>query len=119
MPYRSHVQQLLLELTLDGEDEFVERDVSEGTSEESSESKSDSSDMDVADEAGDIVCLAKRDDSASMATLSYCVLMTWRVWCGRSGLGAMILEGESERPLGIDAVLTRRSWRLDEEREEA
>lgn len=119
MPYRSQVQQLLPELTLDGDDELVDRDVSEGTSESSSESKYESSsEMDVADEAGDIVCRAKRDERASRVALSYCVLITWRVWCGRSGLGDTILEGESERPFGIDAVLTRRACRSEEERED-
>jgi hypothetical protein len=38
MPYRSHVQQLLPELTLLGLDELVLRDVKLGTSESSSES---------------------------------------------------------------------------------
>lgn len=118
IPYRSQVQQLLLELTLDGDDEFVDRDVSEGTSESPSESKYESfSDIDVVDEAGDIDCRAKRVDSASSAALSYCVSMTWRVWCGRSGFGATILEGETERPFGmevVDAVLTRRSCRFDD-----
>lgn len=74
--------------------------------------------MEVADEAGEIVCLAKRVDSASRVALSYCVWMTWRVCPGRSGFGATIFEGESERPFGIDAVLTRRSWRFDDDREE-
>lgn len=64
MPYRSHVQQLLPELTLDGDDEFVDRDVRDGTSESSSESKYESSEE--VDEAGDIVCRAKREDRASM-----------------------------------------------------
>jgi len=40
MPYRSHVQQLLLELTLDGEELLVERDVRDGTLEPESESES-------------------------------------------------------------------------------
>lgn len=119
MPYRSHVQQLLPELTLDGDDELVDRDVSDGTSESSSESKYEpSSEMDVAEEAGDIVWRAKRVDRASSAAWSYCVLTTCRVWCGRSGFGATILEGEIERPLGIEAVLTRRSCRFDDARED-
>jgi len=121
MPYRSHVQQLLPELTLEGDDEFVDRDVKDGTSESLSESNSESSssEIDVADEAGEIVCLAKRDDRASSVALSYCVLITWRVSCGRFGLGAMIFEGESERPLGIDWVLMRRWSRAVEERDDA
>jgi hypothetical protein len=118
MPYRSHVQQLLPELTLDGDDELVDRDVSDGTSESLSESKYESSsDMEVAEEAGDIDCRAKRVESASRVALSYCVLMTCRVWCGRSGFGAIILDGEIERPLGIDAVLMRRSCRFEALRE--
>jgi hypothetical protein len=119
MPYRSQVQQLLPELTLEGDDEFVDRDVSEGTSESSSESKYESSsDMDVVDEAGDIDCPAKRVESASRAALSYCVWMTWRVWLGRSGLGETILEGESERPLGTEAVDAALTRRLCEERDD-
>jgi hypothetical protein len=65
-----------------------------------------------------MVWRAKREESASRVALSYCVLITWRVWWGRSGFGAMIFEGESERPLGIEAVEMRRSWRLEDEREE-
>lgn len=38
IPYRSHVQQLLRELTLLGDDELVDREVRDGTSESSSES---------------------------------------------------------------------------------
>lgn len=52
MPYRSHVQQLDPELTLDGDDELVERDVSDGTSESSSESMYES---ESDDEAGEMV----------------------------------------------------------------
>jgi hypothetical protein len=78
MPYRSHVQQLLPELTLDGDDELVDRDVRDGTSESSSESRYESS-SEEAEEAGETVCLAKRDDRASMVAWLYCVLMTWRV----------------------------------------
>lgn len=122
MPYRSHVQQLLPEEILDGDDEFVERDVRDGTSEpESSESNSESSssEIDVAEEAGLIAWRAKRVESASRVALSYCVWMTSRVWYGRLGLGATILEGEMERPLGMDCELTRRCSRLvPEEREE-
>jgi hypothetical protein len=77
MPYRSHVQQLLAELTLDGDDEFVDLDVSDGTSESSSESKYEpSSDILVAELAGDIVCRAKRELRASSVALSYCVFIT-------------------------------------------
>jgi len=78
MPYRSHVQQLLPELTLEGDDEFVDRDVKDGTSESLSESNSESSssDIDVADEAGEMDCRAKRDDKAASVALSYCVLIT-------------------------------------------
>jgi len=79
MPYRSQVQQLLLELTLDGLDEFVDRDVSDGTSEPLSEYESSDSDILVVELAGDIDCLAKRVDNASSVALSYCVLMTCRV----------------------------------------
>lgn len=43
MPYRSHVQQLLPELTLEGDELLVERDVSDGTSESLSESMYESS----------------------------------------------------------------------------
>jgi len=104
------VQQLLPELTLDGDDELVDREVSDGTSEPPSESKLESSsEMDVVDEAGDMVWRAKREERAARTALSYCVLMTWRVWCGRSGRGATMAEGERERPLGMEAELT---WRL-------
>jgi hypothetical protein len=109
MPYRSQVQQLLPELTLDGDDELVLRDVKDGTSESSSESRYESS-LDV-DDAGETVCREKREVSASIVAWLYCVFMTWRVWWGRSGFGETILEGEMERPLGIEAVLIRRLWR--------
>lgn len=122
MPYRSHVQQLLPEETLDGDDELVDREVRDGTSEpESSESNSDSSssEIEVAEEAGLMAWRAKRVDNASSVALSYCVWITSRVWYGRFGLGATILEGEMERPLGMDCELTRRCSRLvPEERED-
>jgi hypothetical protein len=118
IPYRSHVQQLLPELTLDGEELLVERDVSDGTDSLSESIYESSSDNDEADDAGDIVCRANLLVNASSVALSYCVAMTWRVWCGRSGLGAIILEGESERPLGIEAVLIRRECRFELECEE-
>lgn len=114
MPYRSHVQQLLPELTLDGDDELVLRDVKDGTSESSSESTYESSSLE-AEEAGETVCRAKRDVNASMVAWLYCVLITPRVWWGRSGLGETIFEGEIERPLGMEAVLMRRLWRDDDE----
>lgn len=81
MPYLSHVQQLLPLDTLDGDDEFVDRDVKDGTSESLSESNSESSSdsMDVVDEAGEMVCRAKREESASSVALSYWVWMTSRV----------------------------------------
>lgn len=60
-----------------------------------------------------MVCRANLVVRASSVALSYCVAMTWRVWCGRSGLGEMIFEGDRERPLGIEAVLTRRESRFD------
>jgi len=119
MPYRSHVQHELPELMLDGEELLVERDVRDGTSESLSESMNDESEE--VDDAGDSDCREKWLVSASMVALSYCVLMTWRVWCGRSGLGAMILDGDSERPFGIDEaedVLIRLLSRLDEWRED-
>jgi len=123
MPYRSQVQQLLPELTLEGDDELVDRDVNEGTSESASESNSESSssEMEVVDEAGEMVWRANLEDSASSVLLSYWVWMTWRVSWGRWGLGAAILEGESERPLGIEAadeLLMRRCARSDVERED-
>jgi len=112
IPYRSQVQQLLPELTLDGDELFVDRDVSDGTSESLSESMYES-ESDEMEEAGDILCRANLVVRASSVALSYCVAMTWRVWCGRSGLGDMIFEGDSERPLGIEAVLMRRESRFD------
>lgn len=45
--------------------------------------------------------------------LSYWVLMTWRVSWGRWGLGATMRSGDRPRPLGMDAVETRRDWLLD------
>jgi hypothetical protein len=83
MPYRSHVQQLLPLDTLDGEEEFVDRDVSDGTSESASESNSESSSslsIEVVDEAGEIVWRAKRVERASRVALSYWVWITSRVW---------------------------------------
>lgn len=68
---------------LDGDDELVEREVSDGTSESLSESNSDSessSEMEVVDDAGEIAVRAKRELSASRVDLSYCVWMTSRVW---------------------------------------
>jgi hypothetical protein len=72
------------------------------------------------DDAGDedMVWRAKREESESRVDLSYCVLITWRVWCGRLGRGAMIWEGLRERPLGMEAVLMRREWRDDDDDEE-
>ena len=101
------MQHELPELTLDGLELFVERLVSDGTSELSSESYSESSDD------SSIVCLAKRALSASRVVLSYCVLMTWRVSCGRWGLGATMRSGLRPRPLGMLAVETRRDLRSE------
>ena len=102
------MQQLLPELTLDGLELLVERLVSEGTSEpESSESYSESS----SSEDSSSFCSAKRRFSASSVVLSYCVLMTWRVSWGRCGLGATMRSGLRPRPLGMDAVETRRDLR--------
>lgn len=81
MPYRSHVQHELPLEMLDGDEELVDREVKDGTSEpESSESNSESSsDMLVAEDAEDTECRAKREDRASSVALSYCVWMTSRV----------------------------------------
>jgi hypothetical protein len=81
IPYRSHVQhELPLEILL-GDEELVEREVSDGTSDPESESKSDSlSEMLVAEPAGEIAWRAKRVDRASRVALSYWVWMTSRVW---------------------------------------
>lgn len=115
------MQHELPELTLEGEELLVERDVRDGTSESLSESMNEESDDDVV-EAGDTAVRANCEVSASSVALSYCVLMTCRVWWGRSGRGAMILEGDRERPFGIEAtdeVLIRRllsradEWRDD------
>lgn len=75
MPYRSHVQHVLPDETLDGDELFVERDVRDGTSESLSESMYDEP-VDETDEAGEIVWRAKRLLSASSVALSYWVLMT-------------------------------------------
>jgi len=57
---------------LDGDDEFVDRDVSEGTSESVSEPRYESlSEIDVADDAGEILWRAKRVVKASSVALSY------------------------------------------------
>lgn len=112
------MQQLLPELTLDGDELFVEREVSDGTSESLSESMYESLSEDESDDAGETVWRANWLVRASSVFLSYCVLMTWRVWCGRSGLGATIFEGDRERPFGIDAVLMRREWRFELERDD-
>lgn len=105
------MQHELPELILDGLELFVERLVSEGTSESSSELYSESSDD------SSIFWVAKRRLSSSKVVLSYCVLMTWRVSCGRWGLGATMRSGLRPRPLGIEAVDTRRDLRsaLDED----
>jgi len=79
IPNLSHVQHELPELTLDGLELLVERDVSEGTLLESSESYSDSdssSEMDVTEPVELIDWRLKRDVRASSVALSYCVLMT-------------------------------------------
>jgi len=106
MPKRSHVQQLLPELTLLGELELVEREVRDGTSEPESESYSES-------EESSTDCWAKRRLSSSSVVLSYWVLMTWRVWPGRCGVGATMRAGLRERPFATDAVETRRDLRSE------
>lgn len=122
MPYRSHVQHVLPELTLEGDELLVDLDVSDGTLEESSESyssesssSSSSSEILVVELAGETVWRANCDVRAAMVALSYCVLMTCRVWWGRSGFGAIILDGESARPLGMEAALDRRWCRFAED----
>lgn len=60
-----------------------------------------------------MVWVAKRRLSSSRVVLSYCVLMTWRVWPGRWGLGATMRSGETPRPLGMLADETRREARSD------
>lgn len=110
MPYRSHVQQLET-LPLDTElgDELLdEREVSDGTDESRSlsESKYESSEL-----VGDIEVRPNCDESWSSDAWLYCESTIWRVWFGLTGVGATILDGESERPLGMDAVLTRRALR--------
>lgn len=77
IPKRSQVQHELPELTLDGLELLVDREVKDGTSEDSSESYSDSSsDMEVVEPSGEIDCWLKRDVRASRVALSYCVLIT-------------------------------------------
>lgn len=96
------MQQLDEELILDGEEELEDREVSDGTFDSSSESMKES------ESESESCWWARRLVRASSVALSYWVLMTWRVSCGRCGRGAAILSGERARPLGIDAVLTRR-----------
>lgn len=60
----------------------------------------------------------KRVVSSLIVALSYWVLITWRVWWGRSGRGATILEGEIERPFGMEELLMRRELVSEDEREE-
>jgi len=96
-----------VELTDEARELLVERLVSEGTSESSSEESSSES----------MFCSAKRRLSSSRVVLSYWVLMTWRVWPGRWGLGAAMREGERERPLATLAVETRRDLRSAEDDE--
>ena len=86
MPYRSHVQQLLPELTLDGEELLVERDVRDGTSESSSESMYESSSE--SELPGEIVWRAKR--LVSWSSVSLVVLsvddfagLVRALWAGR------------------------------------
>lgn len=103
------MQQLEPELTLDGDELFVDRDVSDGTSESSSESiKEESSESSR-------FCLESWVVRASSVALSYCVLITWRVSFGRWGRGAAILDGETPRPFGMDCVLVRRESRFEDE----
>lgn len=109
MPYRSQVQQLDPELTLEGDELLVDREVRDGTSESSSLSMKEES------SESSRFCLASWVVRASSVALSYWVLITWRVSCGRCGRGAAILEGETPRPLGIDCVLMRRESRFEDE----
>lgn len=109
MPYRSQVQQLDPELTLDGDELLVDREVRDGTSESSSLSMKDES------SESDRFCLASWVVRASSVALSYWVLMTWRVSWGRWGRGAAMRDGETPRPFGIDCVLNRRESRFEDE----
>lgn len=82
MPYRSHVQQLLPLDTLLGDEEFVLREVSDGTSEPRSLSESkyeDPLERDETLEAGEMVVRAKREESWSRAAVLYCESTICRV----------------------------------------
>jgi hypothetical protein len=108
------VQQLPLDTEL-GLELFEDRDVvSDGTESRSlSESKYEdpSLEIDVRLEAGETVTRLNCEESWSSVAWWYCESTIWRVWFGFTGVGAMILEGDSARPFGMDEELVRRAWR--------
>jgi len=90
--------------TDDGDELLDDRDVSDGTSESSSLSNSESSESSR-------VAWLKRDVNFAIVAGSYSVVTICRVWFGLMGVGETILDGERARPLGI-SELTRRECRL-------
>jgi len=90
--------------TDEGDELLDDREVSDGTSESSSLSKSESSESSR-------VAWLKRDVSLAIVAGSYSVVTICRVWFGLMGVGETILDGERARPLGI-SELTLRDCRL-------
>jgi len=90
--------------TDEGDELLDDRDVSDGTSESSSLSNSESSESSR-------VAWLKRDVSFAIVAGSYSVVTICRVWFGLMGVGETILDGERARPLGI-SELTLRECRL-------
>jgi len=87
--------------------------VRDGTESRSlSESKYESSsEIDVVLEAGETVTRENWEERLSRVAWLYWESTIWRVWFGFTGVGAMILEGESARPFGMEEELVRRAWR--------
>jgi len=62
-------------------------------------------------EAGETVTRENWEERLSRVAWLYWESTIWRVWFGFTGVGAMILEGESARPFGMEEELVRRAWR--------
>jgi len=86
--------------TDEGDELLDDRDVSDGTSESSSLSNSESSESSR-------VAWLKRDVNFSIVAGSYSVVTSCRVWFGLMGVGETILDGERARPLGISELALR------------
>lgn len=80
------------------------RELRDGTSDASSESESESE----SSEESSSCAAPKRAASCSTVGCENCSVVIWRVACGLVGFGDLIWDGESERPFGTSAELTRR-----------